>query len=120
MADLPVIDQQSIENLRELNPGDNDEFLREILGIYLEDTPNRIAELEQSLAAGDTARFTRAAHSVKGSSANVGAMVVRAVAEKLEQQSHKDGLGNVAGLVSELKAEFARAETELRRLAPAK
>jgi HPt (histidine-containing phosphotransfer) domain-containing protein len=116
MADLPVVDQQSIENLRELNPGDNDEFLREILGIYLEDTPNRIVELEQSLAAGDTPKFTRAAHSVKGSSANVGAMVVRAVAEKLEHQSHQQGLGQVAPLIGELKAEFKRAEAELRRL----
>ncbi len=116
MSDQPVIDQQSIENLRELNPGDNDEFLREIVGIYLADTPNRIAELEQSLAAGDHPKFVRAAHSVKGSSANIGAMVVRAVAEKLEHQSQQEGLGNVTGLVTELKAEFARAHAALDQL----
>jgi histidine phosphotransfer protein HptB len=116
MSETPVIDQQSIENLRELNPGDNDEFLREIVTIYLEDTPQRIAELEQSLVAGDTPKFTRAAHSVKGSSANLGAMAVRAVAERLEHQSHHDGLGHVAELIAALKAEFARAQAELGRL----
>ena len=54
MSSLPVIDSESIENLRSLNPGDGDEFLREIITIYLEDTPQRIAELEESLAGGDT------------------------------------------------------------------
>ncbi|ACB77134.1 Hpt domain-containing protein [Opitutus terrae] len=113
MADLPVIDQQSIQNLRELNPGDNDEFLREIVGIYLEDTPLRLTELEQSLAAGEVPKFTRAAHSIKGSSANVGAMLVRGVAETLEHQSAKEGLDHVAPLLANLKAEFARAREAL-------
>ena len=111
-----VIDPQAIENLRALNPDDNDEFLREIVGIFLEDTPQRIAELAQGLAAGDAQKFTRAAHSIKGSAANLGAAALRAVAEKLEHQSRTDGLGAVTPLVAEIKAEFARAETELRRI----
>lgn len=117
MADVPVIDAQSIENLRSLNPGDNDEFLREIIGIYMEDTPLRIAELEQSLAAGDVSKFTRAAHSIKGSSANLGAMGVRAVAEQLEHHSNSQGLVDVTDFISKLKAEFARAQTEFGKLA---
>jgi HPt (histidine-containing phosphotransfer) domain-containing protein len=116
MAESLVIDPQAIENLRALNPGDHDEFLREISGIFLEDTPHRINELTQSLAAGDLAKFTRAAHSIKGSAANLGAAALRAVAEKLEHKSRTDGLATVASLVTDIKAEFARAETELRKI----
>ena len=116
MPDPSAIDPQAIENLRALNPGDNDEFVREIAGIFLEDTPQRIAELDQSLVAGDAAKFTRAAHSIKGSSANLGAVGVRAVAEKLEHQSRTQGLGDVAGLLGQLKSEFTRAEAELSKL----
>ena len=116
MADSSVIDPQAIENLRALNPGDNDEFLREIAGIFLEDTPQRIVELEESLAARDTAKFTRAAHSIKGSSANLGAMGMRAVAEKLEHHARTEGLEGVTALVSEVKSEFARANAELSKL----
>src|ERR1044071_1125335 len=116
MADIAVIDPQSVENLRALNPGDNDEFLREIAGIFLEDTPLRIAELDQSLAANDTPKFTRAAHSIKGSSANLGAMALRNVAEKLEHQSRTSGLGGVTALVTEVKNEFERAKAELAKL----
>ena len=116
MSDLPVIDSESIENLRSLNPGDGDEFLKEIIAIYLEDTPQRIAELEESLVGGDAPRFTRAAHSVKGSSANLGALAVRQVAEQLEHQSNKHGLENVTGLVAALKLQFDRAQTEFSKL----
>lgn len=116
MPDFPVIDPQAIENLRSLNPGDNDEFLREIAGIFLEDTPLRIIELEQSVAAADLAKFTRAAHSIKGSSSNLGAMALRAVAEKLEHHARTDGMTGSAPFVAEIKSEFARAQAELTKL----
>ena len=116
MSSLPVIDSESIENLRALNPGDGDEFLREIISIYLEDTPQRIAKLEESLAGGDTPRFTRAAHSVKGSSANLGAMAVKHVAEQLEHRSNKQGLVDVADLVAALKVQFGIAQVEFSKL----
>ena len=111
-----IIDPQAIENLRALTPGDDDAFLREIVGIFLEDTPKRIAELEQSLSGNDPLRFTRAAHSIKGSSSNLGAMALRAVSERLEHQSKQTGLTGVEALLAELKTEFARAATELRQI----
>src|SRR3954464_7353866 len=118
MADPAVIDPQAIQNLRALNPGDNDEFLREITTIFLEDTPLRIAELDQSLASGDVTKFTRAAHSIKGSSSNLGAMALRAVAEQLEHLARTAGLAGVVSLVDAVKAEFVRTHAELNRLLP--
>lgn len=116
MPDASIIDPQAIENLRALNPGDNDEFLREIAGIFLEDTPQRLAELDQSLAIGDVAKFTRAAHSIKGSSANLGAAALRTAAEKLEHTSRLHGLTDVGSLLAAVKTEFARAQTELNAI----
>lgn len=117
MSDQPTIDPAAIENLRSLNPEDNDEFLREIIGIFLEDTPQRIAELETSLAEGDANRFTRAAHSIKGSSANLGATELRAAAERLEHHSRQDGLGGVDSMIAEIKAAYDRARQALEALA---
>jgi HPt (histidine-containing phosphotransfer) domain-containing protein len=116
MADTSVLDPQAIENLRSLNPGDNDEFLREIAGIFLDDTPQRIAELEQSLAAADVPTFTRAAHSIKGSSSNLGANGLRLAAEKLEHLARTEGLVNVSPLVAEVKSEFGRAQNAINTL----
>jgi len=116
MPDSSLLDPQAIANLRSLNPGDNDEFLREIAGIFLEDTPLRISELDQSALAGDIARFTRAAHSIKGSSANLGATSLRSLAEKLEHQVRTQGLADVAGLVAQIKTEFGRTQSALDAL----
>jgi HPt (histidine-containing phosphotransfer) domain-containing protein len=120
MPDLPVIDPQAIENLRALDPENGDEFLREIIGIFLDDTPQRIAELDQSFAAGDAAKFARAAHSIKGSAANLGALVLRATAETLEHQARQTGLAGTETLVATVKTDFALAQTELAKLLPTK
>jgi HPt (histidine-containing phosphotransfer) domain-containing protein len=115
MAELPHIDPEAIKNLRALNLGDNDEFLREIIGIFLEDTPQRIAELYQSLAANDVPTFTRAAHSIKGSSSNLGTLRLREIAEKLEHDARKTGLGEIAADVAALKIQFAEVQVALRK-----
>jgi histidine phosphotransfer protein HptB len=117
MPDAKAIDSSAIKSLRELAPGDNGEFLKEIITIYIEDTPKRIAELKASLASGDTVTFTRAAHTIKGSSSNVGAVALKSVAERLESISKRQGLGSVSQLIADCEAEFARAAAELRAIA---
>ena len=116
MPDLPIIDPAAIANLRELNSGDNDEFLREIVGIYVEDTPKRLGELKGALAAGDAAALSLAAHTIKGSSSNVGALALRAVAERLEHMARAEGFGGAAPLVAQCEAQFALALAELKKL----
>lgn len=116
MSDKPVIDPEAIASLRDLNPGDGGEFLREIVSIYLEDTPKRIAELKAALAASDGATFARAAHTIKGSSSNVGAAALRAVAERMEHTSKAGDLATAGGLVADCEAQFALVKAELSKL----
>lgn len=116
MSDVPVIDPRTVEDLRALNPGDNDEFLREIVGIFLGDTPLRIAELDQSLGARDMGKFARAAHSIKGSSSNLGASRLRAAAEAVEHHAKAHGLEGIVPRIDEVKSEFAQVDTALRAL----
>ena len=113
MPNSPVIDPDSIANLRALSPDDGDVFLKEVLGIFLDDTPVRIAELHSSRAAGDAGTFTRAAHSIKGSSSNIGAGELRAIAEQLEHQSRQNGLTGLEPLLQQLEAAFTRVKVEL-------
>ena len=116
MPSTQVIDPEAIANLRALSPDDADAFLSEIIGIFIEDTPSRIEELRTSRVNGDIPTFTRAAHSIKGSSSNLGAAQLRAVAEQLEHHSKQHGLADVDERVAELEAAFIRARDELKRL----
>jgi len=114
---LPAaINLQAIDDLRALSPDDGDAFVREVAGIYLEDAPLRLNEIEKSLAAGDAAALARAAHTLKGSSANLGAAPLRALANRLEQLGRRGEIATAAPLVAEAQAEFARVRTELTRL----
>lgn len=112
----PILDTEAIENLRALGDEGDDTFLREIIGIYLEDVPQRLAELKNARASGDRALYTRSAHTVKGSSANVGALEVRASAEKVEQRSKTEPLAALDDQLVELEAAFGRAAQALRNL----
>jgi histidine phosphotransfer protein HptB len=115
MSTLPIIDHEAIETLRSLSP-DDDSFLRELIGVFLSDTPERIAELRRGLETGDAPLFTRAAHSIKGSSSNLGASRLRAVAERLEHDARTAGLGALGERLGELEAEFDAARAELEQL----
>jgi histidine phosphotransfer protein HptB len=113
----PEIDPEAIANLRALgDEGDDDTFLREIIGIYLEDTPLRLADLRSAAASGDRALYTRAVHTIKGSSSNVGAFHVRGLAERLEQRSKAEAHQALEAMRLELEAAFERASIALRAL----
>lgn len=117
MATDTPIDPEAIENLRALNPDDDGAFLKDIIGIFLEDTPQRIDELKQCLTSFDQPKFTRAAHSIKGSASNLGASQVRATAELLEHQSRNSGLTGLEPLIAKLESDFAIAKAELEKIA---
>lgn len=116
MSDPAIIDPQAIENLRALDPESGDEFLKEIIGIFVDDTPKRIAELDEALKAGDTVKFSRAAHSIKGASSNLGALALRTNAERLEHTSKQSGLAGLAPLIATIKSDFEAARNELNKL----
>jgi HPt (histidine-containing phosphotransfer) domain-containing protein len=87
-----------------------------MIGIFLTDTPLQIAELEKSLKSSDRAVFMRAAHSIKGSSSNLGAGALRDATERAENDSSATPIPQLAPLVAEIEAEFARARAELERI----
>jgi CheY-like chemotaxis protein/HPt (histidine-containing phosphotransfer) domain-containing protein len=87
--------------------------VRDILDSYLRDSPKRVAALQEALAAGDAIRFTREAHTLKSSSATVGATALAAVAEQLENASAAGLAGGMAQQVAEIARLHAQAVPEL-------
>ena len=111
-----VLDLEAIANLRALGDEGDDTFLREIIGIYLEDVPQRITDLKSARAADDKPLYVRSAHTIKGSSANVGATEMRLLAEKMEHRAKVEPLPGLDPALSELEATFARTVAALRAL----
>jgi HPt (histidine-containing phosphotransfer) domain-containing protein len=97
-----------------------EEFLVELIEVYLEDTPKRLVELRRALETGDTPALTREAHTIKSSSANLGAMKISEIAKELENAGRVGATKQLAESVVRTEAEFelVRAALEALRSSP--
>ncbi len=106
---FPVLDHSMLEELREIA---GDETVR-IISLFLEDAPRLIAALEKAAAAPDLDAMRDAAHTLKSSSANVGAMALSAAAKRVELGARAARLDRPAVAVALVIAEYARARMAL-------
>ena len=107
---FPVLDQTMLEELREIA---GDETTR-IITIFLEDAPRLIGTLEKAAVVPDLDAMRDAAHTLKSSSANVGAMALSAAAKRVELGARARKLERPAVAVALVIAEYARARMALQ------
>jgi len=110
--DLPVLDKEA--SLVRLD-GDT-ELWNEIRDIWMEDIQNLIAAVRTALEAQSPDGLRRAAHAIKGASANVGAVRVAAVARDMEHAAPDadwDALGTAMRTLSD-ETESAREALSAR------
>ena len=84
----PLMDFSRLEEFKEF---DDEELTmtREVIGLFLKDTPARIEALTQAIAAHDAGALARAAHAIKGAASNVGAAAMRQQADALESAANE-------------------------------
>lgn len=90
-----------------------EDFLVELIDVYLNDTPNRLRQLRQAFDGDDTATFVREAHTLKSSSANVGAMGLSALAKEMEFAGRDGEIEKMATELNRLEEEFAQVKAVL-------
>ena len=103
----PAIDPAAFEHLLEIT-GDDLEFVDELIDTYLDDAATQVAAMEAAAAAGDADAMVRPAHTLKSSSANVGAMSLAEACRTLEADARTgtvpDATARVAACVEGLAA----------------
>jgi HPt (histidine-containing phosphotransfer) domain-containing protein len=108
------LDHTVIEKLREL--GDSN-LLSELAQMFLEEVPDRIGALQEAIDKGDTQALKRITHTLKGSSANIGAPRMSRLCLDLEHAGEANDLSAAASIVELLNKEFDHVRTELSVLA---
>ncbi|MBX3735497.1 MAG: Hpt domain-containing protein [Candidatus Didemnitutus sp.] len=112
----PILRPEAIEALRAVSPDDEGAFFRELIDIFLADTPIRIAELRNAVDAANAGAAVRAAHSIKGSAGNFGAQNLAQLALELETLAKSSQLAAVAARFGELEQAFAAVQGALLAL----
>jgi CheY-like chemotaxis protein/HPt (histidine-containing phosphotransfer) domain-containing protein len=99
----PVFDAEALRR-RVLN---DEELFRDVIASFCDDLPDRIQQLQSALGAGDLVAVKRQAHTIKGTSANVSADALSAVAKAIEL-AVEAGTGDLGTLCSRLEPELER------------
>lgn len=81
---MAVIDRTTIDELLDLCDPEDRAFLVELVGIFLRDAPARIEQACDAARTADFDRVERAAHALRGSAGNLGAVVLQDLATRLQ------------------------------------
>ena len=78
------INFQVLQSLRELDDEEDPDFLGELIQIYLLDAPQHLETIKEAIFLGDADSLKLASHTLKSSSANLGAVSFSEVCKELE------------------------------------
>jgi HPt (histidine-containing phosphotransfer) domain-containing protein len=95
-----------------------DDTICEIVNMYLEDTPQALAELHVANDQGDAKALWESAHRLKSSCANIGAIKLQKISEQIEIIGRQGGTKESQSLIALAKIEFSRVEKTLREKYP--
>ena len=104
------MDRGVIAGLRGLQREDDADIVAELAGMFLEDARSRLRALEEAVQSGDAPAVERVAHTLKGSSGNMGARGMSYLCARLEEIGASGDLSSGAGLIRRLKEEFWRVD----------
>ena len=113
MEPQTVIDLSTFEQIKN-NMGVS--FINEVVEAFCVETPLLMARLQQALADQKADAFRMAAHSIKSSSNNLGALQFSALAHELELLAREGRLADASPKVKALIAGYDPVQRALRSL----
>ncbi len=105
-----------LAQLRELDPAGGMALTHKIVRAYLDNASALVDQVEQAIAAGDADALRRASHSLKSSSANVGAETLSALFRQLEGCGREGRLHEAAALIEPMRREYRLVVRALHQL----
>jgi PAS domain S-box-containing protein len=105
-SDQPVIDEDLLAELRLLGERNDPDFLADVVGQFVADTEPLIAELHVALISNHTTAIARIAHSVKGSSDQLGGRRLAASCSRLETMALTGSLTEGKVSVKQLELDY--------------
>ncbi|GAB4259127.1 MAG: hypothetical protein Kow0065_09030 [Methylomicrobium sp.] len=110
----PTIDEAALQRILELSPERSPALLNKIISIFLETAPTQIQTIQTAYPQKDMELIRKTAHSLKSSSANLGADRLATECGKIEKLAEQGDHQALAMWVSSVDAEFDRVAAALR------
>ncbi len=101
-----VINLAQLNSLRKINPASGDSILKKLIAIYLKSAPEFLTQIENAIATNDRVVLKRAAHTLKSSTANVGATRLEELCKKMEDLAETQKTADASAALQEIQQEF--------------
>jgi signal transduction histidine kinase/CheY-like chemotaxis protein len=112
---LPIsgLNREVLDQIRNMQEGGQPALLQHMIEIYLETSPKQVAELGKGVGSGNAGAIQLHAHSLKSSSARLGALLLAALCHELEEMGKNSELDECSSVLRKLNTEFHYIVQEL-------
>ncbi len=114
--DAPVLNPVLLDQIRSLDASGGDELINKIMCSYLESADNYIQKLEDAIMNEDTDSISRLAHTLKSSSANIGAETLSDIFKQFEVYGREGELANAKAMQENLLQHYQQVLAEIRKI----
>ena len=119
-----VLDRQVLAQLGKVLTNGKPELLSRVIKLYLSESPKLVKKLKQAAGASNAQEIAASAHSLKSSSANVGAKALSGYCADLEMSARRADTEEARRLLAKVESEHgsvqAALEAEVEALAGSK
>ncbi|MBA4176792.1 MAG: hypothetical protein C0505_09555 [Leptothrix sp. (in: Bacteria)] len=110
------LDADALARLRELDPDGGHGVVARVLRAFETSLERMLGQLESARASADEAAVSGIAHTLKSSSASVGALALSRVCAEVEGRLRSGGAGSVAGDIEQLQVAATAALTAVKAM----
>ncbi|MDJ0533056.1 MAG: ATP-binding protein [Xenococcaceae cyanobacterium MO_207.B15] len=110
-----VLDMTVLDSLRQLVGAKAPEMLTKIINQYLEDAPGKVSAIAEALKSQDIEALRKASHSLRSSSANLGAISLAEYCKNLENIARAGEMPENPETITELETEYEKVKIALQQ-----
>jgi signal transduction histidine kinase/DNA-binding response OmpR family regulator len=110
---VSVLDHRALENIRAIQRKGKPDILQKVIQHYLENTPILLQNMHEAIEKNDPDVMQMSAHTLKSSSANLGALRLAEHCKALESMGREKHIEGAAELLNKIEIDYQLAATEL-------
>jgi two-component system sensor histidine kinase/response regulator len=108
-----VLDRQVLAQLGKVLTNGKPELLSRVIRLYLTESPKLVTKMKQAAGASNAPEIAASAHSLKSSSANVGAKALSRYCEDLEMSARRADTDEARRLLAKVESEHSSVQAAL-------
>ncbi len=101
-----VINRHALDNIRALSKDRGEALVHKVVAAYVDDTPQHLRTLRRAIDGLDSGNLRKIAHSLKSSSANVGAETLAQMCKDMETLGRTETTEGAATILTDMEHEF--------------